>query len=95
MTGQVATACGKDLVPFALVGLYLGLHVSLKLLLEKLAFRKGQGSGGVIQRTRQVPVCPQDGSDIYFLCPFLSCFEPWSCKEVSGEQAAIPGVSLL
>lgn len=76
MTGQVATACGKDLMPFALVGLYLGLHVPLRLLREKLAFRKGQGSGGVIRRIRQVPVCPQDGSDICFLGPFLSCFEP-------------------
>ena len=76
MIGQVATACGKDLMPFVLVGLYLGLHVPLRLLQEKLAFRKGQGSGGVIQRTRQVPVCPQDGSDICFLGPFLSCFEP-------------------
>lgn len=49
MTCQVATACGKDLMPFALVGLYLGLHIPLKLLREKLAFRRGQGSGGVIQ----------------------------------------------
>lgn len=49
MTCQVATAYGKDLMPFALVGLYLGLHSPLKLLLEKFAFRKGQGSGGVIQ----------------------------------------------
>lgn len=49
MTCQVAIACGKGLMSFALVGLYLGLHTPLKLLREKLAFRKGQGSGRVIQ----------------------------------------------